>query len=356
MKKRIVLTGGGTAGHVTPHLSLFDKLIEMGFEIHYIGTKKGIEKSIIQNYPFITYHSIQSGKLRRYFSLQNFIDPFKIFVGFLQSLVLLLKLKPQVCFSKGGFVSVPVVIACKLCGVPSLCHESDLTPGLANKICSKFATKMATTFEECAKTLGAKATYTGTAMRKELFEGDKQQGLKLTGFSGKKDILMVTGGSLGAQAINICLREALPNLLPHMDILHLCGKGNVDENYNGIEGYCQFPYLNNEMPHAYAASDFVLSRAGSNTICELLALKKPMLLIPYPLGASRGDQIQNAKNTADKGAAIVLSQDKMNVDTLTENLLLLQTNKEKYLKVLDTLNTPNGTEAILKLITQIIKK
>ena len=350
MKKRIVLTGGGTAGHVTPHLSLIPRLREMGYDIHYIGTENGIERQMMAKFPDITYHAVKSGKLRRYFSLQNFTDPFRVIWGALQSVGLMLKLKPDVCFSKGGFVSVPVVVGAWLCRVPAVCHESDLTPGLANRICSKFATKIATTFPECAKALGAKGVHTGTPLRPELFRGSRAAGLALAGFDGSKPVLLMTGGSLGAQSVNKCLRESLPKLLPHMDVLHLCGKGNLDESLASTPGYCQKEFLSEEMTDALAVADIVLSRAGSNTLSELLALHKPMLLVPYPLGASRGDQIENAKSYAREGLARVLMQEDMTPDTMTEGLLNLLAEKDELKARLEAYPVQDGTDAVLNLI------
>lgn len=352
MSKRIVLTGGGTAGHVTPHLSLIPRLREMGYEIHYIGTENGIEHQMIARFPDITYHAVKSGKLRRYFSLQNFIDPFKVIWGALQSVAAIAKIKPDVCFSKGGFVSVPVVVGAWLCRVPTICHESDLTPGLANRICTRFAQKVCTTFAECAKTIGPKGVHTGTPLRPELFQGSRAAGLALAGFDGSKPVLLMTGGSLGAQSVNKCLREALPGLLPHMDVLHLCGKGNLDESLSGTKGYCQKEFLSDEMPDALAVADVVLSRAGSNTLSELLALQKPMLLVPYPLGASRGDQIENAKSYAAQGLARVLMQEDMTAQTLTEALLRLLREKDTMLRALADYPVKDGTDAVLRLIEE----
>lgn len=354
MSKRIVLTGGGTAGHVTPHLSLIPRLKEMGYEIHYIGTN-GIEKQMIAKIPGIQYHEVKSGKLRRYFSWQNFIDPFKVVWGALQSVAAIAKIKPDVCFSKGGFVSVPVVIGAWLCRVPTICHESDLTPGLANRICTKFAKKVCTTFAECAKAIGPKGVHTGTPLRPELFKGSRAAGLALAGFDGSKPVLLMTGGSLGAQSVNKCLREALPELLPHMDVLHLCGKGNLDKELLNLKGYCQKEFLSEEMSDALAVADIVLSRAGSNTLSELLALQKPMLLVPYPLGASRGDQIQNAKSYAAQGLARVLMQEDMTAQTMTDGLLSLLKEKDVLLKALAECPVKDGTDAVLKLIEEARK-
>lgn len=353
--KRIVLTGGGTAGHVTPHLSLIPRLREAGYDIHYIGTENGIEHEMIAKIPDITYHAVKSGKLRRYFSLQNFTDPFRVIVGAFQSVHLMHKLKPDVLFSKGGFVSVPVVIGAWLCGVPAVCHESDLTPGLANRICTKFAKKVATTFPECAKAIGPKGVHTGTPLRPELFKGSRAAGLALAGFDGGKPVLLMTGGSLGAQSVNKCLRESLPELLPHMDVLHLCGKGNLDEGLKDTPGYCQKEFLSAEMPDALAVADLVLSRAGSNTLSELLALHKPMLLVPYPLGASRGDQIENARSYQRQGLARVLMQEDMTPRTMTDALLKLLAERDEMLKALEAYPVQDGTAAVLKLIEEAQK-
>ena len=355
MSKRIVLTGGGTAGHVTPHLSLIPRLRERGYEIHYIGTEGGMEHQMIAAVPGVTYHAVKSGKLRRYFSVQNFIDPFKVVWGAFQSMGLMRRLKPDVLFSKGGFVSVPVVVGAWLCGVPAVCHESDLTPGLANRICARFAKKVATTFPECAQALGPKGVATGTPLRPELFRGDRKAGLALAGFGGAKPVLLMTGGSLGAQSVNACLREALPELLPRMDVLHLCGKGNLDESLKDLPGYCQKEFLTNDMPDALAVADLVLSRAGSNTLSELLALRKPMLLVPYPLGASRGDQIENAKTYQRQGLARVLPQEEMTPATLTAALLDLLRDRQTLEAAMEAYPVKDGTAKVLALIEEVQK-
>ena len=351
--KRIVLTGGGTAGHVTPHFSLIPRLMAAGYEIHYIGRGSGIEYDLISFVDGITYHPISCGKLRRYFSLTNFTDMFRVLRGILQSARLMRTLKPSVCFSKGGFVSIPVVIAAHMRHVPTVCHESDLTPGLANRIAARFADVVATTFPECACALGDKGVATGTPLRAELFSGSRARGLKLAGFDGKKPVLLVTGGSQGAQSINLCLRKCLPALLERMDIVHLCGGGNLDESLSGMDGYRQFEYLRDEWPDALAAADIVLSRAGSNTLCELLALKKPMLLVPYPLSASRGDQIKNAENFAARGFAHVLKQEALTPETLVPALYALLETKDTLQAAMEACPVQNGTDAVLTLIEDV---
>ena len=351
--KKIVLTGGGTAGHVTPHLALIPELKKRGYESHYIGTEDGIEHEMINRIEGITYHAVKSGKLRRYFDWKNFSDPFRVLAGAAESVRIIRKLKPDVCFSKGGFVAVPVVWGAWRAHVPVVCHESDLTPGLANRLCSRFARKIATTFPECAKALGEKAEMTGTPMRPELFQGRREEGLRIAGLTGDKPVLLMTGGSLGAQSVNKVLREALPDLLPEMDVIHICGKGNVDESLQGTPGYAQFAFVSDELPHLFAAADAVLSRAGSNSLCELQALKKPMLLVPYPLSASRGDQVLNARSYEQRGLALVLEQEKMTRETLVAHIHQLFEQKDQLLAALEAAPEINGTARILEMIEEV---
>ena len=353
--KKIVLTGGGTMGHVTPHLAIIPILKEEGYEIHYIGTRDGMEADKIRSIPGITYHAVKSGKLRRYFSWQNFTDPFRVIAGAFQAAHLMGKIKPNVVFSKGGFVAVPVVVGAWLHRVPVLCHESDLTPGLANKLCKPFATKMVTTFPECAEALGKKAECAGTALRPELFTGDREKGLKLFGFDGNKPVLMMMGGSSGAQSVNKALRDALPQLLPDFDVAHLCGRGNLDASLEGTPGYAQIEFLDAELPDALAATDLVLSRAGSNALMEFQALDKPMLLIPYPKGASRGDQILNAQSFERRGLCKVLLQENMTPDSLAAALRETWDARDALKAAVKAAPPANATLRIIELIHEIQK-
>ena len=353
--KRIVLTGGGTAGHVTPHLALIPHLREAGYDIHYVGTPNGIERIMMEKVDGVVYHCVESGKLRRYLDFKNVTDFFKVIQGIRQATALMRELKPDVLFSKGGFVSVPVVRGAAANGVPILCHESDLTPGLANKLSTRYARKVACTFPECAKAMGEKGVYTGTPLRRELFLGRREEGLRLSGFSGEKPILMMTGGSLGAQAVNKALREALPRLTKDFDVIHLTGKGNLDESLRGTAGYAQFDFVTDEMAHLLQCADIVLSRAGANTLCELQALKKPMLLVPYPSSASRGDQILNAESFRSRGLAHVLSQPDMTGESLADAVLSLWKDRDNLRSALEKAPAADGTDAILKLIEEIRK-
>ena len=356
MSKKIVLTGGGTMGHVTPNLALLPHLLEKGYEVHYIGTEKGVEADKLTAIEGINYHAVKSGKLRRYFDWKNFTDPFRVIAGAFQSAHLMGKIKPDVCFSKGGFVAVPVVFGACLHRIPVVCHGSDLTPGLANKLCAPFARKVATTFPECAEALGDKAECVGTPLRPELFAGDKAAGLKLLGFTGKKPVLMMMGGSLGAQAVNKALREALPEVLKTCDVVHICGKGNLDAALEGTAGYTQLEFVSAELPDIFACADLVLSRAGSNALMEFQALARPLLLVPYPKGASRGDQILNAQSLEKRGLCRVLLQENMTAATLTEALLQSWADREQLTAAVKAAPPADGTMRVLEMIEDVQKK
>ena len=346
--KTIVLTGGGTAGHVTPNLALIPELKKNGFKIVYIGTENGMERELIQKAQ-IPYYYVSTGKLRRYMSKDNFTDAFKVIKGIFEAEKLIKKIKPDIVFSKGGFVAVPVVLGAKMNKVPVIAHESDMTQGLANKITAPFAKKICTTFAETAEKIGKKGIYTGTPIRKELFDGDRERGLALCGFKGDKPVLMMMGGSLGSQKINKVLRSVLESLTKEYDIIHICGKGNMDGKIN-IQGYKQFEYVSEELPHIIAAADMVISRAGSNSISEFLSLKKPALLIPLSAKASRGDQILNAESFKKQGFSLVLDEDKMNGKTLLESVRELYSRKDELIKNMEKSHASNGVNNVIKVI------
>ena len=266
------------------------------------------------------------------------------------------KIKPDVVFSKGGFVAVPVVFGAWLHRIPVLCHESDLTPGLANKLCKPFAKRFATTFPECAEALGAKADMTGTPLRPELFTGSAEKGLSLLGFDGKKPVLLMMGGSSGAQSVNACLRKALPELTPDFDIAHICGKGNLDAELEGTPGYKQIEFLDADLPDVLACTDLVLSRAGANALCEFQALGRPMLLIPYPKGASRGDQILNAKSLEKRGLCRVLLQENMTPETMVQEIRETWAERDALTDALRNAPPADGTRRVLELIEEVQKK
>ncbi len=348
--KRIILTGGGTAGHVTPNIALLSELKDLDYEIHYIGSYDGIEKSLIADFG-IPYHGISSGKLRRYFDVKNFSDPFRVIKGFREANQLMKTLKPDIVFSKGGFVTVPVVMAAKKNRIPAIIHESDMTPGLANKLCISSAVKICCNFPETLDLLPKeKAVLTGTPIRKELSQGNKIAALDLCGFTANKPVIMIMGGSLGAVAVNQAIRSVLPKLLERFQIIHLCGKGNLDESLQGTAGYAQFEYAKQELKDLLALADIVISRAGANAICELLSLKKPTLLIPLPLANSRGDQILNARSFEKQGFSTVLEEEKITDDLLYDSIVALFNDRQSYIDAMNHCSFPDSTKAIIDLI------
>lgn len=352
--KRIILTGGGTAGHVTPNMALIPQLQKEGWDIHYIGSYNGIEKELIQAMG-IEYHAISSGKFRRYKNFKNysdnFKDLFKVVAGIHQATKLIRDLKPNIIFSKGGFVAVPVVLGAKKNKVPVIIHESDITPGLANKIAIPFAKAVCTTFPETLSYISAdKAVHTGTPIRPEIFDGNRQKGLELCGFDNNKPVIMVMGGSLGAVKINNCIRQSLDDLLKDFQVVHLCGKGHLDNDLLDKKGYKQFEYVSTQLPHIFACCDMVVSRAGSNSISEFLALRKPSLLIPLNARASRGDQILNAKSFEKQGFSIVLEEELMDKERLTENIINLYKNRKQYIASMDKDDKNNGIKNVMELI------
>lgn len=323
-EKQILFTGGGSAGHVIVNLALIPIFQQQGWKVDYIGSKDGIEKKLINQLEGVTYHPISTGKLRRYMSIENFKDPFKVMKGVFQAWRIIGKCQPSIIFSKGGFVSVPVVLAAKLRGIPTIIHESDFTPGLANKIAIRFAQKVFTTFPETEQFLPAKKVeYVGAVIREELFQGDREKGYALTGLKKDKPVLLIMGGSGGSERINQIVRAGLPELLSTFQIIHICGDGNEDTTIQQ-QGYVQFEYVNETLKDIFAMTDYVLSRAGSNAIFEFLALRIPMLLIPLSLQASRGDQIDNAKSFSEKGFAYVLEEENLTEERLISDLLKLK--------------------------------
>ncbi|MCF0149736.1 MAG: undecaprenyldiphospho-muramoylpentapeptide beta-N-acetylglucosaminyltransferase [Clostridium sp.] len=356
-KYKIIMTGGGTAGHVTPNLALVPGLKKRGFEIKYIGSKDGIEKEIIRD-ANIPYYEISSGKLRRYFDFKNFSDPFKVMKGVIEANKILRKEKPDVIFSKGGFVAVPVVIAASMKKIPVISHESDLTPGLANKLSAPFCNKLCVTFRESLNYIkDNKGVLTGTPIREEILNGSKEKGKEICAFKENKEILLVIGGSLGAKSINEAVRNNLEELLKNYNIIHICGKNNLDKNLNGKSGYLQFEYVKEELPHLLKAANYVISRAGANVIFELLALNKPTLLIPLSKKISRGDQILNAKSFGKEGYSIVLDEDEMieNDKKIIIKLKELKNKKNVLIQNMKNSGISNGVDSILEVIANSIK-
>jgi UDP-N-acetylglucosamine--N-acetylmuramyl-(pentapeptide) pyrophosphoryl-undecaprenol N-acetylglucosamine transferase len=353
--KKIVLTGGGTAGHVTPNIALMPRLKELGYEIHYIGSYDGIEKKLIEEMG-IPYYGISSGKLRRYFDWKNFTDPFRVLKGYAKARSFLKGYRPDVVFSKGGFVSVPIVRAAASLKIPCVIHESDMTPGLANKLCFGAASKVCCNFPETmAKMPKDKAVLTGTPIRAELFSGDRQKGLELCGFAADKPVLLIMGGSQGAASVNQAVRSHLDELLQDFQIVHLCGAGKYDASKDGIDGYKQFEYVKEDLSHLFAAADLIISRAGANAIFEILALRKPNLLIPLSIG-TRGDQILNARSFEAQGFSKVLVEsenegilDKKLVSTVQK----LYRDREKYIAAMAGAGQQEAIPKIMGLLNEL---
>ena len=351
--KKIVLTGGGTAGHVTPNIALLPALQAAGYEIAYVGSYEGIEKKLIADFN-IPYTGISTGKFRRYLDPKNFSDPFRVMKGFVEARNYLKNYQPDVVFSKGGFVSVPVVRAAASLHIPCIIHESDMTPGLANKLCIPVAEKVCCNFPETMKNIPAdKAVLTGSPIRAELAEGSKLAGLNMCGFTANKPVIMVIGGSLGAANVNKAVRDALPALLKDFQVVHLCGQGKVDNLLLNTKGYKQFEYVKAELKDLFAMADVVISRAGANAICELLALKKPNLLIPLVSG-SRGDQILNAKSFEAQGFSMVLSEDDITETALTDKVHELFFTRQTYVDNMEKSNQLGAIATITGLIEEIV--
>lgn len=352
MKQRTILfTGGGSAGHVTVNLALIPFFLQKGEEVHYIGSRDGIEKELVQSVEGVSYRGIATGKLRRYLSIQNLKDPLRVLKGVGEAYRYLGDVKPSVVFSKGGFVSVPVVLAAWMRKIPIVIHESDLTPGLANRIALPFATQICTTFEEAAEHLkGNKAVHVGAVIREELRQGDKERARRWLGFDKGKPVLLFMGGSLGAKKMNDALRAIVLKLTETYQIVHLCGKGQVKGEMDSVKGYRAFEYLQHELPDVLALSDMVISRAGSNAIFEFLSLHKPMLLIPLSEKVSRGDQLLNAKSFEKSGYAHILWEEDLSEDTLLKSIHLLDENKEKIKAKMLNYDRQDAISEIIKII------
>ena len=347
-RKIIVLTGGGTAGHVTPNLALLPYLKEAGYKVYYFGSKNGIEKKLIADYE-IPYFGISTGKLRRYFDVKNFTDPFRVIHGYREARKILKNIKPDVVFSKGGFVSVPVVRAARSLHIPCIIHESDMTPGLANKLCFSSASKICCNFPETLSKLPkGKAVLSGTPIRDEIFTGDREKGLALCGFTPDLPVIMIMGGSQGALAVNEAVRAHLDELLQDFQIIHLCGAGKLDESLQDRKGYKQFEYVKEDLRHLFAATDLIISRSGANAICEILALKIPNILVPRAVG-SRGDQVLNAESFVSQGFSVLVPTDELNariVDTVHQ----VYKDRAKYKEAMEKSSQGSAIPVIMDLI------
>ncbi len=365
--KKIVLTGGGTAGHVTPNIALIAQLKELGYEIHYIGQRVSIEEQLIKELPNeydITFHRINAGKLRRQKTAEamfkNFTDVFKVMSGIFEARTALSAIEPDVVFSKGGFVSVPVVLAAKLAGVPVVIHESDFTPGLTNKISLPMAENICVSFEETGeyikKHYKKDCVVTGTPVRKEIIVGDRNKGRKLCNFSDDlKPKILIIGGSQGSVFINSVIRRCLTEgTLDNYNIIHVTGPQNIDNSLKS-GNYTQFEYLKKEMADILAYADIVISRAGANTIFEMLVLNKPHLLIPLSKKVSRGDQIDNAKAFSKEGYSGVIYEEDVTVETLTQSINELYENRKEYQMNMKNSNKNDAVDRIIGVINASYK-
>ena len=353
---KVVFTGGGTAGHVTPNLALVESFQRDGVECFYIGSKAGIEATLVEQHN-LDFYGIASGKLRRYFAWQNFIDPMKILFGFFQALWILLLRRPDVLFSKGGFVAVPVVVAAWTLRIPVVIHESDLTPGLANRLSAPFCRRICLNFEETATHFAQRSTrVTGTPLRAGLLQSDSERGRQwLTAFKAfgqTQPILLVVGGSLGAQAVNRLVRADLAELTERFQVVHVVGAGGIDSQLLKTPHYLQFEYLAESYGDVVAASDIVVSRAGANALFEFLWFKKPQLLIPLPSAASRGDQLQNAALFEQKGYAQVRQERELGSGDLARAVDSVWTVRFDMIRRLGSAELPDS----LNLIRQAIEE
>jgi len=355
-EKKIVLTGGGTAGHVTPNIALLPSLKKVKYKIFYIGSYHGIEKNLIEEQG-IPYYGISSGKLRRYLDLKNFSDPFRVIKGYFEASKLLKDLKPDVIFSKGGFVSVPVVFAASRRHIPVIIHESDMTPGLANRLSFPVASKICCNFPETIKLLPeGKAILTGSPIRSELLTGNRKSGLSFTHLKEEKPVILIIGGSQGAVAINKTIRSLLPELLKKFQIIHICGKGNIDPAFQGKKGYVQLDYVKKELKDVFAAADLIISRAGANSICEILALRKPNILIPLSKASSRGDQILNANSFKNQGFSEVIEEETLTDKTLNDMITKVYQNRTQYIQKMEKSKLNDAVSLITSLIEELTVK
>ena len=354
--RKIVLTGGGTGGHVTPHIALLPALAAEGFSVEYIGSRSGIEREMITPLG-IPYHGISAGKWRRYRSLRNATDPFRVLKGFGDALAVLRKVRPALVFSKGGFVTVPVTAAARMLGIPVVIHESDLTPGLANRLAMPFARTVCCNFPETLAHCKKKGVVTGTPIREALALGRRGEGLAICGFdaisspNAAKPVILFMGGSLGAAAINRQVAASLPRLLERFFVIHLCGKGNAPP---AQPGYAPFEFVTEELPHLLAVAEVVVSRAGANSLFELLALCKPNILIPLPLSQSRGDQILNAESFARQNFSVVLPEEQLG--QLVPVIEKTYAERGQYVRAMRAAEQHNGTANVLHILKEAGKK
>jgi len=343
--KIIVLTGGGTAGHIMPNLALLPELQKEFDKIYYLGAKNSMEEKIILEYKNIEFISIPTTKLIRKLTLKNLLIPFKLINSINKTKKILKQIKPDVIFCKGGFVSVPVAIAGKQCKIPVVSHESDLSMGLANKIILKFANKVCTSFEDTAK-ISNKCICTGTPIRQQIFNGNKQNILSKFKPDINKPTILFFGGSLGSKKINTLVENSIDELIKKYNVLHIIGKGNKNNitkpNYYAVE-------FAGSIENFFASADIVICRGGANSLFELLALKKPMLIIPLSKAESRGDQLENAEYFKNHYHAEVLQESEATTTTLLNKLNNINLNRHKIVSLMTKTNI-NANKNIVDVI------
>ena len=350
----LLVVGGGSAGHVIPAIPLIQLLLERGDEVSFVGTTSGLEESLVGHLN-VRYQSIQAGKLRRYFSWENFVDILRVLVGVCQALGLLIKNRPDVVFSKGGFVSFPVVFAAWILRIPVLAHESDLSPGLANKLVMPFVATLSTSFKETQiSRRNLRVVHVGTPIRDELINGEAQAGLTSLGFAGDKPLLLIVGGSLGADYLNQVIWQVVAQLTEQFNICHVCGAGKSSQLK--LPGYVELEYVSVGWGDILAAADVVISRAGANSLFELLALRKLNLLVPLSAKASRGDQIENAEIAAAAGYSLVVQEEELNETSLLNALDQLRHQRSEFEAALSQFKTPNATQHLVAEVDRLAAK
>lgn len=353
MIETLLLTGGGSAGHVIPAVPIIRRFLDEGTRVVFVGSRSGLEADLLEDLE-IDYHGIVTGKLRRYFSWQNFLDALRVPVGVLQAILLVRRIKPDVVFSKGGYVGFPVVVASWVLRIPVVAHESDLSPGLANRLSAPFLASLCVNFPE-TKSVARRVVATGTPLRSELLEGQKDRGLSLLGFAPDLPVICVVGGSLGAESLNRVIREAVPVLVESLQVVHVCGAGKLDAQLNGLQRYRQFEYVGEGWGDMLAAADLVISRAGANSVCELLAMRIPNLLVPLPDSASRGDQIENARMAESRGYSKVLTDEMLNVETVLCAVRDMLAERSIWRETLEQCEIGDGTTLVMNEIKRAAK-
>ena len=352
---KVVLTGGGTAGHVMGNLAILPGLRERGYDIVYIGSEEGIERELIARKQ-LPYYPISSGKLRRYPSWENFKDIFRVLKGIRDAKAALKAIRPDIIFSKGGYVTVPVAFAAGSLKIPFIGHESDITPGLANKLASRYARKMLVTFPETRSAFGEKGVVVGSPVRQELYEGSRTHAYEFLGFQEGRPLILIKGGSMGAMVINRIVWESLDELLQHYQIVHLVGNEHINRDVPDRPGYRQYGYVGSEMKHLLTAADFIVSRAGSNSIFEFLALRKPHLLIPLDYDQSRGDQVLNAESFERAGYSLVIREKDLDQETFLTRLSELELKAPLFIGNMEQAELGEGVASILQIIDDTLKE